>query len=41
VYERVEMERLNIEKGKMEMEWEERAAKVEAENLGLGEIHDS
>ncbi|KAM0840427.1 hypothetical protein ACQ4PT_059664 [Festuca glaucescens] len=39
VYERVEMERLNVEKGKMKMEWEERAAKVEAENLG--ETHDN
>jgi hypothetical protein len=39
VYERVEMERLNVEKGKMKMEWGERAAKVEAENLG--ETHDN
>jgi glutaredoxin len=34
VYERVEMERLGVEKGKMEMEWGKRAAKTEAENLG-------
>jgi hypothetical protein len=35
------MKRLSVEKGKMEMEWEKRAAKVEAENLGLGETDDN
>jgi hypothetical protein len=41
VYQRVEMKRLSVEKEKMEMEWEKRAAKVEAENLGLGETDDN
>jgi hypothetical protein len=41
VYQRVEMKRLSVEKGKMEMEWEKRTAKVEAENLGLGETDDN